>query len=534
MTTRLGALLRITNEQVEKASRGTMSSYVINAPHQYGQPMPEVALNDTYGLITPERMREIVVKTPTAASCLNTTIDFLQGIRIGVKHKDAGQKADPAVVTYIEQFLEHPNPEDNGLDLKKMLWRDLFTIGQGALEIEYGPSGRIANLWPLDAARLRLDYDEHGTLLGYNMLSAHGIPIQGPDGIHAFMPNQVIYFRRDPVSHSRYPLSRIEQLFATAVIEDLMMYYISLKFTDSNVPFGVFDMGDITEDELKRAIATWNNQTQNAQHKITLTSSKGMKWFPFGFHLKDLEAPALLAEARRKIMGILGVTENELGESQDVNKSNGYNLSFTFKKRALEPLLNAYCQQLTARLVGDLLGFTDYELYYEPIDSRDELLESQIDQIYFDAGILTINQIRNRRGDPNINGGEEAYVKTSSGYIPVSLLQAFAEAQLDALRATVQVAQAEVAQAQAQMAQGAAGGTSPPAKIASPGSLPLIRSPAFPDRGTTPLGSGSSTVKFKYPTPKVKPPTQRPARGPVEANQRAGLRKDDATGGYEP
>lgn len=528
MPTLLGSLIRSTNERVQKASRGTMSSYVINAPHQYGQPMPEVALNDTYGLITPERMREIVIKTPTAAACLNTTLDFLQGIKIGVKHKDAGQKADPAIVAYVEEYLNHPNPEDNGLDLRKMVWRDLFTIGQGAYEVEYGPSGRVANLWPLDAARLRLDYDEHGTLLGYNMLSAHGIPIKGPDGIHAFMPNQVIYFRRDPVSHSRYPLSRIEQLFTVAVIEDLMMYYISLKFTDSNVPFGVFDMGDITEDELKRAIATWNNQTQNAQHKITLTSSKGMKWFPFGFHLKDLEAPELLAEARRKIMGILGVTENELGESQDVNKSNGYNLSFTFKKRAIEPLLNAFCAQMTARLVNDLLGLEDYELYYEPIDSRDELLESQIHQIYFDAGILTINQIRNSRGDANIPGGEEAYVKTSSGYIPVAMLRDFAQAQLDALRATVQVAQAEVAQALAPQTDAEGNTTSPP-KLPNPGSLPLVRSPAFPDRGTTPDGSGSSSVKFKYPTPKITPPKQRPARGPVEANQRAGMRKDDVT-----
>ena len=51
---------------VEKASRGTLSDYVLNAPHEYGQPRPRAA--DINGLISPERMREIVQKTPTPRS----------------------------------------------------------------------------------------------------------------------------------------------------------------------------------------------------------------------------------------------------------------------------------------------------------------------------------------------------------------------------------------------------------------------------------------------------------------------------------
>src|SRR5258708_1584783 len=114
-----------------------------------------------------------------------------------------------------------------------------------------------------------------------------------------------------------------------------------LRFTDSNIPFGVFDLGDVTEHELRLAIDNWNAQGR-AGNRIMMTGSKGAgsKWIPFGYHLKDLEATELLKEFRMKQMGILGVTMNELGESQDINRSNGYNLSFTFKKRGVEPVLD--------------------------------------------------------------------------------------------------------------------------------------------------------------------------------------------------
>jgi hypothetical protein len=512
MATRLFSALRQVDELISKAgSKGTLSQFVVNAPHQYGQPLPEVALSDVYGLITPERMREIVVKTGTAAACLNATLDFLRNVHIGVRNSDTSKKVDPALKKAIETYFDRPNSEDLGVDFKEMIFRDLFTLGYAGVEIEPDNQGKPANLWPLDGARLRLDFDEHGGMLGYNMIDAHGMPIRGRDGIHAWQPEEVIYFRRSPATNSRYGLSRIEQLFTTAVIEDLVMAFISSKFTESNVPYGVFDMGDISDDELKRAIVMWNTQTQQAFHKISLTSSKGMKWFPFNFNLKELEAKDLLAELRQRIMGIIGVTMNELGEASDVNKSNGYNLSFTFKRRVVEPMLVIFCETMTLRFLHDRLGLNDLELYFEPIDSRDELLESQIHQIYFDIGAASINEIRNERGYPNVAGGDDLLLKTASGYIPLDLARPLAQAQLDALRATVQAALAEAAN---------------PTGGKSPLSPPLIRPPGMLDRDTTPDGSGSSSVKILYPKIGAGGPNPNKARGPVEANQRAGSRSD--------
>jgi hypothetical protein len=352
----------------------------------------------------------------------------------------------------------------------------------------------------VDAARLRIDFDEHGTILGYDTINAHGMPTTKADGVHAWKPQDIIFFKRDPISLSLYPTSRLNQLWTCAIIEDLMLYFISGRFTDSNTPYGVFDMGEITDTQLKEAIRSWNTQVASG-HRIMLTGSKGSKWYPFGYHLKDLEATQLLAEVRGKIMAVMGVTLNELGESQDVNKSNGYNLSYTFKKRGVEPLLNEFSNTLTKRLVWDELGWTDVELYYEEIDSRDELLQSQIDTEYMKSGVWSINHVKNRKGLPSVPGGELDMVFTGSAWIPVDILDDFAQAQLQAVQAAV-------------TAEGAAGG-------GGPISPPLIRGPQSPEKYTTPDGQGSSTTKITYGKSNTKP------RGGKSALQRSGLRTED-------
>src|SRR5216683_1018417 len=280
---------------------------------------------------------------------------------------------------------------------------------------------------------MNMGVTSHPSAPNYGGSSATSIDANAAPGtsLHGWEPEEVMLFSLNPISESVYPHSRIVQLFTAAILEDTMMQFISERFTYSNIPFGVFDLGDVTETELKAAIANWNDQGKTG-NRILMTGSKGAgsKWIPFGYHLKDLEAVELLKEFRMKIMGILGVTMQELGESQDVNRSNGYNLSFTFKKRAIEPVLDEITQTLSQRLLWQTLGYEDIELFYEEIDSRDDFLASQIHTNYQKLGILTPNQIRNIRGDISLPGGDEAYVFGPQGWIPLNMIRQMAEATL--------------------------------------------------------------------------------------------------------
>src|SRR6266851_3502498 len=451
------------------AGRGTVSGFALGVSPLWGQPYPEQVAQDATGLISRPRMREVVLRTPTAAACMNAILDFAGGVKIDIRNVDPAKPVPKNQARKVRRILQKPNDDQTKRQFILTLMRDIITFGYGAVELVPTDDPESPDMWVMDSARLRIDFDEHGYIRGYDMLDARGTPIIGkphgssmyefPQGmnmgvtshpsarnyggssatsidanaapgtsLHGWEPEEVMLFSLNPISESVYPHSRIVQLFTAAILEDTMMQFISERFTDSNIPFGVFDLGDVTETELKAAIANWNDQGKTG-NRILMTGSKGAgsKWIPFGYHLKDLEAVELLKEFRMKIMGILGVTMQELGESQDVNRSNGYNLSFTFKKRAIEPLLDEICQTMTRKLLWNTLGYTDLEFYYEEIDSRDDFLMSQIDTNYQKMGILKPNEIRNRKGLTSIPGGEESLIFTGNAWIPVDMVRKMAE-----------------------------------------------------------------------------------------------------------
>lgn len=463
-------------KRLSPEARGTVSGYVVGVSPLWGQPYPEVTdgTGDAASLISRERMREVVLRTPTAAACLNAILDFAGGVKIGVRNVDPAEKMNKVQSKKIMRVLNRPNPNQTRRQFLLALFRDIITFGYGAAElVPTGKPEKPVDMWVIDSARLKVDFDEHGYIRGYDMLNARGVPIVEPGtgggakpgnsvnyefphgpgigatgqpsftsyrnspmgygsalgaDLHGWHPEEVIFFSLNPISESVYPRSRIVQLFSAALLEDLMMQFISERFTDSNIPFGVFDLGDVSDTELRAAIDNWNTQGRSG-NRILMTGSRGSgsKWIPFGYHLKDLEATRLLEEFRLKIMGILGVTMQELASSQDVSKSNGYNLSFTFKKRAIEPLLDEVTETLTQRLIHDTLGYEESEFYYEEIDSRDDFLMSQIDTNYEKIGILSPNEIRNRRGLTSVPGGDETLIYTGNSWIPLSMVRRFAE-----------------------------------------------------------------------------------------------------------
>jgi hypothetical protein len=544
-----GVVAGVVQRATPGESHGVISGYMPGSLHTYGQPRDTIS--DAYGLITPQRMREIILKTPTAGAGLNAIIDYCCDVTVKVRNSDASKPAPVRASKFMDDLLKRPNDQDDAREFRYKLFRDLAILGYAGVEIEPGVDsygkivpGSVANLHVLDAGNLKVDFDSHGTILGYNQLDVQGNPIIGRDGVHTFTRDEVIFYQRDPRSESRYPMSRVQQLFACSVVEALMLSYIGARFTDGNVPFGVMDLGEINEDEIRTAVALWNQQIEEFErpdYRIVFTGSKGgANFIEFGNNLSELEAPMLLSAVRNYILGILGVTVNELGEADSVNKSNGFNLSYTFKMRAIKPLLDVYVGKTTFHLLQKTLNFRDLEIYYEDIDSRDELLQGQIDDVLLKAGVISINYVRNRKGLPSIPGGDEPTINLGASQIPVSLIRDFAEVQLDALRLAVLTAQVQIAQVIQQMstpqvdAEGKPiAGTGKPPDLQAITSLPLQRMTQPPERFTTPDAKGSSSFKFQAPQAQVKPATASAPtapRGPVEAAQRAGARKDTMNG----
>jgi hypothetical protein len=81
-------------------SKGTLSSYIVGVPPEYGQPY--ITSADVSGLISPERMREIIKRTPTAGACINAILDFSTSVDLLIRNVDAAIPANKRKAKILE------------------------------------------------------------------------------------------------------------------------------------------------------------------------------------------------------------------------------------------------------------------------------------------------------------------------------------------------------------------------------------------------------------------------------------------------
>src|SRR6266700_6003027 len=156
--------------------RGTLTGFTLGVSPLWGQPYPEQVAQDASGLISRQRMREVVLRTPTAAASVNAILDFAGGVKIDVRNVDASKPVPKNQANAVRRILQRPNDDQTRRQFILTLMRDIVTFGYGAVEVARDRDGTV-NMWVMDSARLRIDFDEHGYIRGYDMLDARGTPI---------------------------------------------------------------------------------------------------------------------------------------------------------------------------------------------------------------------------------------------------------------------------------------------------------------------------------------------------------------------
>jgi len=108
--------------------------------------------------------------------------------------------------------------------------------------------------------------------------------------------------------------------------------------------------------------------------------------------------------------------------SQAFIKENNRSTSETAHQMALEEGLHPvmlWVKGLLDKLIWKYFGFTDLEFKWEEKESTNELDQSMIDDRNVKNGTAKINEVRTRRGDAPVDGGDVAMVLTASGYVPI-------------------------------------------------------------------------------------------------------------------
>jgi len=232
--------------------------------------------------------------------------------------------------------------------------------------------------------------------------------------------------------------------------------YILQYFEHNTVPrYVVVIEGAKLSDSVKKLISEYfHTHVKGRAHKtlvVPIPSMKGEVKVRFEKLDAELETSSYMATRETSRDGILtahGVSPAILGiaESSELGSGKGLSQAEIYKDRIVEPSQRRWADALN-RLFRLGLGVRVVSLKFDPLDIRDRNMEMLTHVGYVEHAIETLNEARRALGlDPYEEGGDRAFMMTSSGPVFVDELTKEASAERQSLEDEIDTLRREQAQ----------------------------------------------------------------------------------------
>lgn len=286
-----------------------------------------------------------------------------------------------------------PNPELTAIALREFLLYQAIPYGNAYAEIVKDRAGRVAQLWPLDQARVRPRRDAASQQLVYDYLQ--------PDGTVVTLAASRVFHLRGPsidgLLGDNLVARAAKSLSAAAAAER----YTASFFGRGAQPGGVIEVpGKLDPDTHKRLKADWEEKRggpENAHRPLFLEG--GWKFTP----VTTEPGKSQLVESRQfsveEICRWFGVPPHKVQHLLRATFSNIEHLSIEFVRDALRPWCKRLEQEADFKLFPQARGpwrFTEIDT--APLSFGDALSRAQAHAVWRQNGIMSANEIRMREG----------------------------------------------------------------------------------------------------------------------------------------
>ncbi len=299
----------------------------------------------------------------------------------------------------ILDLLHTVNPFYNGFDLLQLLVIYLEAVGNAYWHPVIGELGVPDEIWPMPSQWTWVIPDRETYIRGY--IYGRSSEVQ-----QEFSPDEVIHFRTANPSDEGiwYGMGKIEAAWKVIML-NTAAHDMDLSFVENRArpDYMVIVKGGATSNELDRFEADVDRQLKGvakAGRFITLTGDVNV--MPLNFAPKDLAGREEIVEEIAAIFG----TPVSLLKANDPNLASAKVGFSDWRQNTVLSLAKLIEQKLNERLLP-LFGIeNDAVLAFDnpvPADREGDLAESQA---LVSGGIRAINEDREMRGDPPMEGGE--------------------------------------------------------------------------------------------------------------------------------
>ncbi len=296
---------------------------------------------------------------------------------------------------------------------------DSYTIGDvpvydawGKVErLEIGlvlkPLGRrtLNKVKSVDGGTMLKQVDIHKNLLNYWQYSFKH-PRQNPT---RFDKEEIAYLLMNKKSYDVYGFSPIQSM--QQVLELLIQgtRYNKDLYTNSAIPAIIASLPKVKTSDLKKLKRRWNNQYKGKPHQIGFVNWAIDKFHKLADNNRDLEWLEGQKWYSKIVFGVFGVSPVEAGFFENANRSTEEGQERITVKNALKPYLSLLETLHTNKTITEILGREDHGLKFKffPKDHASEKIEFEQDTKLLELGVLTINELRKKKGMDDVDWGDE-------------------------------------------------------------------------------------------------------------------------------
>jgi len=227
--------------------------------------------------------------------------------------------------------------------------------------------------------------------------------------------------------YGKSPIEAVLDLMMMSLYGDA---YTMDFFSNNNAPRGVFDLGPNIDQGERDAIETrWNNLVRAGIRRIMFVSNAdGVKGFipiPSDTN-KDSEISELQKSWAQRKCAVFGLSPGDIGLNQDLHRSTAETSHDTAQSRGVNSFAKIIEGGINLNIVRGMMWvrenpddptdtrgsavpifpFRDVRFQYDYTDPTAEDEDADPQTKLLTAGILSINEVRKKRGEPPIPGGD--------------------------------------------------------------------------------------------------------------------------------
>lgn len=215
-----------------------------------------------------------------------------------------------------------------------------------------------------------------------------------------FAADDILYQPLNPLPESQYGLCALEAIMLTANTDIRFQWHFLQYFTDGTLPAGFMEAPPDMSDpaQISRWQETWDAFMAGDQSMLNR-----IRWVPAGAKFTPVknsdfneQFPLYLL---RRTCAAFGVTPNDLGFTEDVNRATGDTQVDVQQRVGLKPVAN-HVADLINLFAHQQLGLKCQFEFDEGESIEDRVSTAQAEGIYIDHGVISPDEPRARLGYP--------------------------------------------------------------------------------------------------------------------------------------